>query len=112
MDTVLFVCSVIACVIGVLTFISGMNARAQNDGVLVQKLEQAIDGLEEVKSDLKAVTSNQHKTDLQLTSHEEQIKTLFSLVKNNDTNTQALVAILSVLNKHLIGGNNGVQAHN
>lgn len=103
MDSIAFACSIILCVIGVATFVVGMNARSKSDGMMLQKLDQAVDGIEDLKTDMKEVKANQHKSDLKLQSHEDQIKTLFKMVSNNDKTDQALLVILSSIN-HIIGG--------
>lgn len=100
MELIAFACSVILCVVGVATFVVGMNSRSKNDGMMMQKLDQAVDGIEDLKTDMKEVKDNQHKSDLKLQSHEDQIKTLFKMVSNNEHTDQALLAILNVLNHH------------
>lgn len=101
MDYILFVCSIVACLIGIFTFITGMIGRAKNDGVVVQKINQAIDGIEELKSDVKGLSSSQQSLALLVNSHEEQIKTLFKLHNEADANTQALITITRALNNRL-----------
>lgn len=103
MDAIAFACSIILCVIGVATFVVGMNARSKNDGVMMQKLDQAVDGIEDLKTDMKEVKDNQHKSDLKLQSHEDQIKTLFKMVSNHDHTDQALLTIMNVLNNRYGG---------
>lgn len=93
MEAISFVCSVILCVIGVLTFVVGMNSRSKSDGVLMQKLDQAVDGIEELKADLKELSAHQHTADLKLQSHEDQIKTLFK----NHSNQEAIIQNLTTL---------------
>ena len=105
MEYISFACSVILCVIGVATFVVGMNARSKNDGAMMQKLDQAIDGIEDLKTDMKEVKDNQHKSDLKIQSHEDQIKTLFTMVNNNEHINQALITIMNTLNHALLGGN-------
>ena len=100
MDYILFVCSIVACLIGILTFVVGMNGRAKNDGIVVQKINQAIEGIEELKSDVKGLTTNQQSLALLVNSHEEQIKTLFNMMHSSDANTQALITIMETL-KHI-----------
>ena len=100
MEYVLFACSVVACIIGVLTFVVGMNGRAKNDGVILQKINQAIEGVDELKSDVKGLSSSQQSLALLVNSHEEQIKTLFNMVHASDTNTQVLISIMKTL-KHI-----------
>ena len=105
MEVISFVCSIILCVIGVATFVVGMNTRSKNDGVMMQKLDQAVDGIEDLKTDMKEVKDNQHKSDLKIQSHEDQIKTLFKMVNNSEHTNQALIAIMDTLNYALLGGN-------
>lgn len=103
MESIAFACSIILCVIGVATFVVGMNARSKNDGMMMQKLDQAVDGIEDLKTDMKEVKDNQHKSDLKLQSHEDQIKILFKMVSNNDHIDQALLTIMNVLNNRYGG---------
>lgn len=104
MEYISFVCSIILCVIGVATFVVGMNTRSKNDGAMMQKLDQAIDGIEDLKTDMKEVKDNQHKSDLKIQSHEDQIKTLFKMVSNHDHTDQALLSIMNILNHALLEG--------
>ena len=97
MEYILFVCSIIACLIGVLTFVVGMIGRAKNDGVLVQKINQTIAGIEELKKDLKQVSNSQQSLALLVNSQDEQIKTLFRLYNDSNANSQALLQILDTL---------------
>ena len=46
LSTITFLGGIISCVIGIATFITGMNSRAQKEGVLEQKINQAIEGIE------------------------------------------------------------------
>lgn len=104
MEYISFVCSVVLCVIGVATFVVGMNARSKNDGAMMQKLDQAVGGIEELKTDMKEVKDNQHQSDLRIQSHEDQIKTLFKMVGNHDHTDQALISIMTILKHALLGG--------
>lgn len=99
MDYILFACSVVACLVGVFTFVVGMNGRAKNDGIVVQKINQAIEGIEEMKSDVKGLSSSQQSLALLVNSHEEQIKTLFRMADTSDVNTQALITIMETLQR-------------
>lgn len=105
-DTVLFMCSIVACVVGVLTFAAGMVSRAKSDGMVVQKIDQAIEGIEELKEDVKSISKNQQSLALTVTSHGEQIRTLFNSVKSTETTTQALISIMETLKRM-----NGVLQH-
>lgn len=111
MESITFACSIILCVIGVATFVVGMNARSKNDGMMMQKLDQAVDGIEDLKTDMKEVKDNQHKSDLKLQSHEDQIKTLFKMMSNNDHIDQALLTIMNVLNNKYEGETNAQGIH-
>ena len=100
MEVILFVCSLVACIIGVLTFVVGMNSRAKNDGVVLQKINQAVDGIEELKSDIKGLTSQQNSLSLQVSSHEQKIKTLFKNQEDANITNQAILEILRILRAH------------
>ena len=99
-ETLLFICSLVACIIGILTFIVGMQSRSKNEGVLAQKLEQAIEGIEEIKKDLKSMASVQQQQALDIKSHEEKIKTLYHNADHQDQTNLALTQIADAL-KHL-----------
>ena len=99
-DTITLICSIVLCIIGVLTFVASMNSKSKGDGVLVQKIDQALTGIEELKTDLKEVTSNERNLELLVRSHEEQIKTLFAMFNSSNLTTEALTEILHTL-KHM-----------
>lgn len=103
MEIISIVCSVVLCLIGVMTFSISMLSRSKGDGILVQKLNQALTGIEELKDTVKEVTSTQHGIELRVQSHDDQIRTLFRLIDSNNNIERSLVAILSVLN-HGLGG--------
>ena len=105
MEYISFACSIVLCVIGVATFVVGMNTRSKNDGAMMQKLDQAIDGIEELKTDVKEVKDSQHKSELKIQSHDDQIKTLFKMVNNSEHTNKALISIMDILNHALLGGN-------
>lgn len=97
MENIAFVCGVIACLIGVLTFIVGMNNRAKADGEVVQKLNQAVTGISELKSDVKDIKRNQQDLALLVNSHEQQIKTLFHNIDDLNNTHNVLVEILTYI---------------
>lgn len=99
METVLFLCSVVVCFIGVATFAVGMTGRAKKDGVLEQKINQAIDGIEDIKADMKGIANGQQSLAILVQSHEEQIKNLYRMYDNSGTTQQALIAILETLKR-------------
>ena len=75
---------IISCIIGVSTFVSGMVARGKSDGQALEKINQCIKGIDEIKKDLKETTSNYNSLHLitteqesRLKSCEEDIRTIF-----------------------------------
>lgn len=104
MEIVLFICSLVACLIGVFTFISGMNNRAKGDGVVLQKIEQAIEGIEDLKKEVRQQGTNHQELALMVRSHDEKIRTLFKEFEERDKTNQALIGILNSIQqmeKHL-----------
>lgn len=117
--TVLFICSVIACIIGIISFVSAKNTKtqtkAEKDGILEQKINQAIEGINDIKKDFKTVSEVQNRTALSINSHNEQIKTLFTRVDciqteltNHENTSKALTEILNVLKELIIKRNSEV----
>ena len=47
--TITLIIGIVGCVIGVSTFVSSLQNKAQNTGVLEQKIEQALQGIDEIK---------------------------------------------------------------
>lgn len=97
METTLFICSIIACVIGIATFVVGMNSRAKADGEVVQKLNQAVTGIAELKADVKEIKNSQQSLALLVNSHEEQIKTLFHSLNDLNNTHDVLIEILNYI---------------
>lgn len=97
MEHITFVCGIVACLIGVMTFVVGMNNRAKGDGEVVQKLTQAVNGISELKTDIKEIKAGQQNLALLVNSHDEQIKTLFRTIHNLDETHTALMEILNQL---------------
>lgn len=77
-DTILFMISVITCLIGVFTFISGMMQRSKNDGVLANKVDMALKGIDEIKESLNENTTWRREISNKVEGHEQNIKTLFT----------------------------------
>lgn len=88
LSTITFLAGLVSCCIGIATFITGMNARAQKEGALEQKINQAIAGIEDIKEEMKSSNNNQNTLALLVRSHDEQIKTLFRTMDSN-SKTQA-----------------------
>lgn len=79
--TITFLIGIVGCVVGVLTFISSLQNKAQNNGVLEQKIEQALQGIGEIKTQIKESTDKQAETALAIRSHSEQISALYKTVE-------------------------------
>lgn len=47
------VVGVVTCIIGVATFVSAQLTKAKQDGVLIAKIDQCVNGIEEIKKDVK-----------------------------------------------------------
>lgn len=78
------VIGIVSCVIGVSTFVSGMITRSKTEGQTVEKINQCIKGIDEIKKDLKEHSnnySNLHSTVIEhegrIRAAEEDIKTIF-----------------------------------
>lgn len=74
--TVTFICGVIACCVGVATFITGMLTRAKQDGQLIAKLDSALKGIEEIKGDVKSIQNIQNAHENEITQINTELRTL------------------------------------
>lgn len=86
--TITLIIGIISCIIGVSTFVSGMVTRAKTEGQTVEKINQCIKGIDEIKNDLKEQTNGFNTLQGKVIEHdsriravEEDIKTLFSRVE-------------------------------
>ena len=77
-ESILFMISIITCLIGVLTFISGMMQRSKSDGILTNKVDMALKGIDEIKASLNENTIWRREISTKVEGHEQNIKTLFS----------------------------------
>lgn len=82
MDTIALICSIVLCVIGVATFVSSMISKARQDGQIITKLDFCLQALDEVKKDFSSHREISEQIRLDLTTHEEQIHTLFNRLEN------------------------------
>lgn len=78
---------IVGCVIGVATFTSAQITKAKQDGVLIAKIDQCVNGIEEIKTDMK---EKNKETDTVIDEHtkkivrlETQMKTVFEHLKLN-----------------------------
>ena len=91
-DVLTFASGIIMCVIGVCTFVTGMTGRAKGLGILSQKVDEALRGIEEIKQTLTEQRTWREGVVEELSEHREQLHTLFNRVnaleawKENITN--------------------------
>lgn len=104
------IAGIISCVIGIATFIVGMKSRASKEGMLEQKIEQALQGIRDIKAEVKANASSQNAVALLVNSHDERIKTLFNNQASLERHFDSLDSRTNIiLNKLHIGGPNEEQ---
>lgn len=106
-----FIAGIISCVIGIATFVVGMKSRASKEGMLEQKLEQALQGIKDIKEEVKANTNSQNAVALLVNSHDERIKTLFNNQMNLEKHFESLDHRTNIIiNKlHMVGVQNSEQ---
>ena len=81
-ETITWACGILMCIIGICTFVSGIVNRAKGDGVLSNKVDNALKGIEDIKTSLSEQRTWRDATNKALTEHSEQIKTLFNKVNS------------------------------
>lgn len=73
---------IISCVIGISTFVSGMVARSKSEGQTVEKINQCIKGIDDIKKDLKEHSTNYATLNGTVIEHAGKIHALEDDVKN------------------------------
>lgn len=73
------VVGIVGCVIGVATFISAQITKAKQDGMSIAKLDQCVNGIEEIKSNMK---EKNHEVDVIIDEHSKAITQLQTEVKS------------------------------
>ena len=99
--TITLIIGIIGCVIGVSTFVSSLQNKAQNTGVLEQKIEQALQGIDEIKKQFKDSAASQSNMSLVVQTHTEQIKSLFKTVDELKHRVNTVENMEETLNKIL-----------
>lgn len=79
-QTVTFICGIIMCLIGVSTFVSSMISRAKGDGILSNKVDTALKGIDEIKSSLNDQRRWREEIAVLTAKQDEQIETLLKRV--------------------------------
>lgn len=76
---------VVSCVIGVSSFVSAQITKAKQDGMLIAKIDQCVNGIEDIKKDMK---EKNHEFDTVIDEHsraitelQTQMKTVFEQLK-------------------------------
>lgn len=99
--TITLLIGIVGCIIGVSTFVSSLLNKAQNNGVLEQKIEQALQGIEEIKKRVNDSAASQSNTSLTVQSHTEQIKALYNMLDELKLRVNIIETIENTLNKIL-----------
>lgn len=98
-STLTILCGIVTCIIGICTFVVGMKGRASNDGMLIQKINQALSGIEELKQDFKFQANMERGLELKVQTHTEQIKGLYKTVEGLTETNRLLSAMADALLK-------------
>lgn len=73
------VVGIVGCVVGVATFVSAQITKAKQDGMLIAKIDQCVDGIESIKSDMK---EKNREFDTVIDEHTRKIVRLETQVRN------------------------------
>lgn len=99
--TITLLIGIIGCVIGVSTFVSSLQSKAQNNGVLEQKIEQALQGIDEIKKRVESSAANQSNMSLLVQSHTEQIRNMYKTIDELKNRVNTVEDMNGTLNKIL-----------
>ena len=87
-QTIIFICGIILCLIGVATFVTGLVSRAKEDGALSNKVDTALKGIDEIKQTLSEQRNWRETIGIELENHEQKIDTLFNKVESIERNIE------------------------
>ena len=73
------VVGVVSCVVGVSTFVSAQITKAKQDGMLIAKIDQCVNGIESIKADMK---EKNREFDTVIDEHTRKIVKLETQVRN------------------------------
>lgn len=73
------VIGVVSCIVGIATFTSAQVTKAKQDGMLIAKIDQCVNGIEEIKKDMK---EKNREIDKIINGHSQKITELQSQVEN------------------------------
>ena len=69
---------IVSCVVGVSTFVSAQVTKAKQDGMQIAKLDQCVNGIEEIKKEMK---EKNHELDEVIDEHTREITQLQTEMK-------------------------------
>lgn len=72
------VVGIVGCVVGVATFVSAQVTKAKQDGMLIAKIDQCVEGICEIKKDIK---EKNRELDKMLAQHSRDIVELKTRVE-------------------------------
>ena len=73
------VIGIVSCIVGIATFTSAQVTKAKQDGMLIAKIDQCVNGIEEIKKDVK---EKNREIDKIINEHSRKITELQSQVEN------------------------------
>lgn len=79
-QTITFVIGIIACAVGVMTFVSGMLQRSKNAGALENKVDTILKKIENIEETLNEHRHLNEEIRVTITEHEQKITTLFKRI--------------------------------
>ena len=78
-STITCVVGIVGCVVGIATFVSAQITKAKQDGMLIAKIDQCVNGIESIKSDMK---EKNREFDTAIDEHTRKIVRLETQVRN------------------------------
>ena len=69
---------IVSCIVGVSTFVSAQVTKAKQDGMQIAKLDQCVNGIEEIKKEMK---EKNHELDSVIDEHTKEITQLQTEMK-------------------------------
>lgn len=78
-DQITFAFGIVMSILGIISFVLGKMDRAKAEGSIETKVDIALKGIEEIKTRLNKDNEWKESTSAEIKSHDEKIKTLFSL---------------------------------
>ena len=73
------IAGIVSCVVGVSTFVSAQVTKAKQDGMQIAKLDQCVNGIEEIKKEMK---EKNHELDEVIDEHTREITQLQTEMKS------------------------------